>query len=301
MRLAVGVLWVCAGLLQLQPFMFTKGFAGDVLGNAAHSQPAPLNRVITFTETVFAAHPVTCNWVLAIAELLIGTAMTMGNHGRLTRIACVASIGWGLGVWCIGEGMGGLPTGHAASSTGAPGAAALYVVLTIAAFPRRTAAGGEAPLPTRFLTRMWVLIWLVGAILAALPAQWGARGLSAQAGMGWMMSPSWATGSTLAVATWLHALPAVAAALASAAMITVQLGVGLGGLRRGAVGRVAVLVGGGLSLIFWMFGQGFAGISTGTATDVGTAPLVVLLAAGVLSRRDDRRLQPAGYPTPVRT
>jgi hypothetical protein len=41
------------------------------------------------------------------------------------KVALLASFGWSLGVWWIGEGLGGLSTGTASPLTGAPGAALL--------------------------------------------------------------------------------------------------------------------------------------------------------------------------------
>lgn len=275
--------------------MFTTGFASDVLGSAALSQPAPLGRGITLTEHVVVANPVAWNWVFAVAELLIGVGMVLGRDGRIARVACMGSIGWGLGVWVVGEGLGGLLTGHAALGTGAPGAALLYVLLTVAAWPRHADDRGEVPLPRCLLTAAWVLLWLIGAVLDALPAQWGARGLSAQAAMGWMMSPSWAAGPALGVARWFGTLPVGGAVLATLVVVALQAAVGLGVLRRGVPAGMAVLGGAVLSAVFWVFGQGFGGVSTGTATDVGTAPLVVLLAAAVRAGRAQCPA-PAGGP-----
>jgi hypothetical protein len=278
----------------MQPFMFTKGFASEVLGSAAVSQPAPMRQTITTVEHVVGAHPAAWNLLFAITELLIGVGMLASRDGRFARVACRCSIAWGLGVWTVGEGFGGLLTGHAAASTGAPGAAALYVLLSVVAWPKPSARGVEEPLSACLLANTWRFVWLCGAALAVLPAQWGATGLGGQAAMGWMMSPTWAVHPTLAVATWLNALPPWSAAALSISVVTVLLAIAIN-QRRGKPTSPALLAGAGLAIVFWMFGQGFGGLSTGTATDVGTGPLVVVLAIAVSAALNAEHAEP---PTP---
>jgi hypothetical protein len=41
-----------------------------------------------------------------------------------------------------------------------------------------------------------------------------------------------------------------------------------------------------VSLAFWMIGQGFGGVFTGQATDVGTAPLVIAMAVMLLAEHN---------------
>ena len=292
------MLWLIAGGLQLQPFMFTGGFASDVLGSAAVSQPTPLTDVITSVERLVAAHPAVWNIGFAGGELLIGAAMLLSRRGRLARVACASSVAFGGGVWIVGEGAGGLLTGHAALSTGAPGAALLQVVLTLASWPG--AASGqktdpekglpEKNLPAVLLGRTWTLVWVPGAVLALLPAQRGRSGLSDQAAMGWMMSPAWATPPTRGLATWLAGLTPWTAAAISAALALLFLAIAGGARIRGTLGHRALIAGVVLALAFWMFGQGFGGLSTGTATDVGTGPLLVLLAIAVHASRPTARL-----------
>jgi len=298
LRGAIGVLWLIAGGLQLQPFMFTGEFASDVLGSAALSQPTPLHDVITSVEGHVAAHPAVWNIVFAGGELLIGAAMLLSRRGRLARVACASSVAFGGGVWIVGEGAGGLLTGHAALSTGAPGAALLYVVLTVASWPELASGQTTQPqkglpekdLPAALLGRTWILVWVSGAVLALLPAQRGVSGLSDQAAMGWMMSPAWATHPTHALASWLVGLAPWTAAAISAALALLFLAIAGGARIRGTLGGRAMIAGVVLALALWMFGQGFGGLSTGTATDVGTGPLLVLLAIAVHASRPTARL-----------
>jgi hypothetical protein len=280
LRAAVGALWLIAGGLQLQSFMFTRGFAQDVLGSAALSQPAPIASIIHTAERVVSAHPAPWNWVFALTELLIGAGLLFFRSGRVLRLACWGSVAFGAGIWIVGEGLGGLLNGTAALSTGLPGAALLYSLLTIAAWP--STAGEDRPLPQRTLRVLWSTVWVLGALFVFIPQQWGASGLSAQAAMGWMMSPHWTTGATLAVVNWLAALSAFAAVLVCVAIAVAHSTIGLAGWRFPAAERGFVIAGAVLALAYWVFGQGFGGVSTGTATDVGSGPVIIVLAAAVL-------------------
>jgi hypothetical protein len=255
-----------------------------------------LQKVIASMERLVAAHPGYWNSVFAGGELLIGAAMLFSRAGLVARVACWSSIAFGAGVWIVGEGAGGLLTGQAALSTGAPGAALLYVVLTVAAWPALVggqSSQAERMLPDSLLKVTWIFVWVCGAVLALLPNQRGANGLGDQAAMGWMMSPSWATHPTHALATWLAGLTPWTAAALSTALVLVFLAVASAPLTRGATARCGLAAGVGISLFFWMFGQGFGGLSTGTATDVGTGPLLVMLTVAVSSLGTARRSEPS--------
>lgn len=267
----MGALWAAAGCLQLQPFMFTRAFAEDVLGTAALSQPPPLRWAIRTSESVVGANPAAWNWSFALAELAIGCGLIALRRGRLLQVACWASVGFGLGVWIIGEGAGGLLTGTAALSTGAPGAALLYAGLTAIGWPSARPVGA---VPVRAL---WAAVWTSGAALVFVPAQWGAHGLAAQAAMGWMMSPHWSAGAAYALTRALRTMAAPTAdAICLVTALTYSV-IGLCPYRQ----RASAVLGAMIAVAWWVFGQGFGGLSTGTATDVGAGPALVLLAAVV--------------------
>jgi hypothetical protein len=52
-----------------------------------------------------------------------------------------------------------------------------------------------------------------------------------------------------------------------------------------------------LSLVFWVVGQGLGGVFTGQATDVSTAPLMILIASLLFARGPFTELRPATTPT----
>ncbi len=72
-----------------------------------------------------------------------------------------------------------------------------------------------------------------------------------------------------------------------------QVFVGAGVLLAGRARQAAVWTGIGLSLVYWVFGQGLGQFWSGLATDPATAPLMILLGAAVLGAAPGR-LKPGG-------
>ncbi|MFL5842550.1 MAG: hypothetical protein ACJ77Z_19055, partial [Thermoleophilaceae bacterium] len=116
------MLWLIDAALQAQSFMFTRGFATQVIGAAGQGQPGFVSNPLHWASTVIAAHPVAWNLPFGGIQLLLGFGLLVP---RTARLALAASIGWALGVWYLGEGLLGLASGHASAITGAPGAALL--------------------------------------------------------------------------------------------------------------------------------------------------------------------------------
>jgi hypothetical protein len=122
LQIALGLLWLLDGGLQLQPFMLGTGFAKQVIAPAAAGQPRFVATAVQWGASVIAAHPVAWDVPFAVAQLLIGLGLLVPHTARL---ALAASLPWSLGVWFFGEGLSGLAGGHASLLTGAPGSALL--------------------------------------------------------------------------------------------------------------------------------------------------------------------------------
>jgi hypothetical protein len=56
--------------------------------------------------------------------------------------------------------------------------------------------------------------------------------------------------------------------------------------------KPALVIGIAISIAYWVIGQGLGGVFTGQATDIGTAPLVILIA-GLLYAHTQRKPAPA--------
>ena len=138
LQLALGALWLLDAILQYQPVMFTRAFS-QMLAAAAEGNPAFVSRPILWDAHLVGQHPVALNTAFATIQLLLG----LGIAWRPTvRLALGASIVWALGVWWLGEGLGGVLTGTASPLSGAPGPVILYALLAVLLWPRDRAARG---------------------------------------------------------------------------------------------------------------------------------------------------------------
>jgi len=164
LQVALGVLWLIDGVLQAQPFMFTRGFATQVVAPNGQGQPGFVAEPVHWASTVISAHPVAWNIPFVAVQLALGVGLLFR---RTARLALAASIAWALGVWYLSEGLSGLASGQASLLTGAPGSAFLLAVLAAAAWP------GEDEAPARWLPFAWAVVWVGGAVFQALPQNQG--------------------------------------------------------------------------------------------------------------------------------
>jgi hypothetical protein len=171
LQLALAGIWLLDGVLQYQPFMFTKAFGQMIAGTAA-GNPAVIARPITWNATLVEHHAVLLNTLFATIQLLLG----LGIAFRPTvRIALAASVAWSLGVWWFGEGLGGMLAGTASPVNGAPGAVILYALLAVLLWPSGARAG-TAPFAAaqavgaRAARALWLVLWLSLAWFAVTPA-----------------------------------------------------------------------------------------------------------------------------------
>ena len=131
LQLVLAGIWLLDGVLQYQPFMYTKAF-GKLLAAGATTNPSVIARPITWDATLVNHHLVLVNTIFATIQLLLG----LGIAFRPTvRLALAASVAWSLGVWWFGEGLGGMLSGTASPVNGAPGAVILYALLAVLLWP----------------------------------------------------------------------------------------------------------------------------------------------------------------------
>jgi hypothetical protein len=271
LQLALGLLWLLDGALQLQPFMLGTGFANQVIAPAATGQPHFVAGGVRWGAGVIAAHPVAWDVPFATTQLLLGIGLLVP---RTARLALAASLPWALGVWYFGEGLSGLAGGHASLLTGAPGAALLYGVLALAAWPAHDPSDQA---PGRWLPLAWATLWLDGAVFQALPGQNTGKAVAAAITGGNDGAPGWLVRLDTSIATWTthHGAAVVIALVVSEALI------GAGALHRRTRGP-ALGAGFVLALAIWIVGQDFGQLFTGQATDPNTAPIIALLAIATL-------------------
>jgi hypothetical protein len=271
LQIALGLLWLLDGALQLQPFMLGTGFATQIIAPVAAGQPHFVSAPVLWGSRVIAAHPVAWDVPFAAAQLLIGLGLLFP---RTVKLALAASIPWSLGVWFFGEGLSGLASGHASLLTGAPGSVLLYGVLALAAWPR---SDSSREAPARWLPIAWAVLWVGGAIFQALPGQNTGTAVAGAINSG---APGSLGRLDSSVAGWItrHGTAVVVALVVAEALI------GLGALYRRSRGP-AVAAGFVLALAIWVVGQDLGLLYTGQATDPNTAPIIALMAIAILGTR----------------
>jgi hypothetical protein len=272
LQVALGALWLLDGGLQAQPFMFTNGFATQLVAPTGQGQPGVVSGPIHFMSTLIGAHPFAWNLVFAGIQLLLGVGLLVR---RTARITLIASIGWALGVWYLGEGLSGLASGHASLLTGAPGSALLYAVLAVAAWPR----GSSYRAPARWLVWAWALLWVGAAAFQLAPGQNSGSAVASLLTGSAGEAPGWLARIDTSLATWTghHG------GLAVYGLAAVELLVGGAALSRRT--RPSALAAGlVLSVAIWVIGQDFGQLYSGQATDPNSAPLIALMAVALLAR-----------------
>lgn len=271
LRRALGVLWLAGALVKiLLPFGDRPGEQSYEQTMAAETGPPGLHHVLAREASAFAAHPFLW-WLPAAVELCIGVCLIARPASRR---ALAASAGWALVVWVAGEGMGGLFSGSSVLGD-YPGAALLYAGAAVMGHWSRTG---------------WLALWLGAAFFTALPQ-------NGEAGWPFMLtvSQSEAPGQLRTVDTaelrWLTVGNTNIVGIAAPAVcLAVAVTVFLGFLTRLFL-SLSVLV----ALAGWVGVRNRGGILTGSATDVGTGPVLILLAAAFWPAAGTRR--PRAYQT----
>jgi cytochrome oxidase Cu insertion factor (SCO1/SenC/PrrC family) len=137
LRIGFGLLWLFDGILQAQPGM-AVGLPSQVIEPSATSSPLWVQHLINWAGTAWSYHPVQAGAAAVWIQIGIGLWLLLAARGPLSRLAGLAGAGWGLIVWVFGEAFGGVLAPGLSWLTGAPGAAAFYVVAgVLAALPVR--------------------------------------------------------------------------------------------------------------------------------------------------------------------
>ena len=150
LRIGFGLLWIFDGILQAQPKM-AIGLPSQVIQPTAASSPHWVQQVVNWVGTTWSYHPMQAGASAVWIQVGIGVWMLASSRGPLSRLAGLASVGWGLVVWIFGESFGGIFAPGLTWLFGAPGAVLIYMV-----------AGGLIALPER----TWHARWLGRGILA---------------------------------------------------------------------------------------------------------------------------------------
>ncbi len=296
LQLGLAAIWLLDGVLQYQPFMFTKAF-GQMIGATSSGNPGVVSHPINWNAALIEHHLVLLNAIFATVQLLLGLGIA---YRPTVRLALAASIVWALGVWWFGEGLGGVLSGAADPVNGAPGAVILYALLAVLLWPsdRLVPSGALAPfvaaraVGAHVARALWLVLWGSLAYFALTPANRAPQALHDMiAGM--------ASGEP----GWLAALDKHSAALvahqglAASIVLAIALAiVAVGVFLPSPVARATLILAIVLAAVIWAVGEAFGTILTGGGTDPNSGPLLALLAlsywplAAAATPRADRSL-----------
>jgi cytochrome oxidase Cu insertion factor (SCO1/SenC/PrrC family) len=293
LRVGFGVLWILDGILQAQPKM-AGGLATQVIEPIAAASPGWVQHLVNWGGTSWSFHPIQAGAASVWIQVGIGAWLLVAARGRWSRLAGLASVGWGLVVWVFGESFGGIFAPGLSWLTGAPGAVLIYAV-----------AGALIALPEDAWRRPRVGRLLLGGIgvffigMAVLQA-WPGRGywqgtLGGQPGtLAGMVQQMSTTSQPHFLSSLLASFSSFAASNGFAVnLVVVIVLAGLGAVfltGNPRLVRYGVWVGVVFGLADWVLVQdlGFLG---GLGTDPNSMiPLILLFSAGYLA------LTPAPVP-----
>jgi hypothetical protein len=276
LQIALGLVWLLDGVLQLQPYMFGPGFA-SMLGSTATGNPGVLASPILQASRLVGHDAVAWNTAFAVIQL----AIAAGLLWRPTvKAALAGSVAWSLAVWWLGEGLGGLFTGTASPVTGAPGAVILYALIAAVVWPARTDAprpggiAGYGLLASKGSRAAWLVLWGGFAYLVMQPAVRASSGLRGALAANAAGEPGWLAAPDRATAAAIGSHGAVVCVVLAVLFAAIAAGILHPVTARPALAAAAIA-----GLVIWVTGENFGQILTGTATDPNTGPLLVLLAA----------------------
>lgn len=270
----LGALWLLDGLLQLQPQMFTMNMITSIMLPNVNAQPALIAENLKWIIQLTTQYLIAASWTIAGIQVMLGLCLL---SGRYVKQAIIVSVLWALMVWYAGNGMGMLLTGQATALTGSPGAVLLYALLGLVVYPR-DASKNAGLLSREDLRRALAGLWLLAALLQVQP-YWWQRGQISHTIAG-LYSPG--TLSGLLVDPSLHWLAGITNGIEVPLNLTLillflSLAVGIAFARPPYLRQVLVLsiI---ASLLIWWGTEALGMVLTGMATDVNSAPLLILIA-----------------------
>ena len=279
----LGLIWLLDGILQFQSFMYSNGFP-QMLTGMEPGQPHWLSSSLGWGARFAGGNLDFWDTLFGLTQVAIG----LGLLFRPTvKLALAGSFVWVAIVWWFGEAFGMLFANAANPLTGAPGAVLLYALIGLIVWPNQRPGGLLGTLGTRIA---WAVLWVLMGFLWLLAPNSSANAThnaisAAPSGMGWLNSLLSSAAKATAGNGFLIALILAA--------ISILIGVAVGiDWHAHTFLWLAIY----LNILYWVFGQGFGGLATGSATDVNAGPLFVLLACAVYTALPRNPTERAGTP-----
>jgi cytochrome oxidase Cu insertion factor (SCO1/SenC/PrrC family) len=306
LRVGFGILWVFDGILQAQPQM-AGGLPQEVIKPAAATSPAWVQHLVNWGGSIWTYHPIQAGAATVWIQVGIGMWLIFAPRGWSSRLAGLASVGWGLVVWAFGEAFGGIFAPGLTVLFGAPGAVLIYAVAgALVALPERA---WESPRTGRLTLAGTGVFFLGMALLQAWPGHgfWQGTAGGQASGLAGMVQSMAGTSQPHVLASIVSAFGNFTAAhgfavnlVAVIALAAIGAAFCLSALRGDArLARIAVLVAAVFCLADWVLIEdlGFLG---GLGTDPNSMiPLILLFTAGYLAMAPAPQPEPAAAAEPT--
>jgi len=297
LQLVLAGIWLLDGVLQLQQFFFTEQFGKTMISSMAQGNPLVIAKPITWSSHIIIHNPAWTNAIFAAIQILLGLAIAWRPS---VRIGLAASVVWALGVWWVGEGLGGVLSGSANPVNGAPGAVIIYALLAVLLWPYDR-SGEDPPFVAaratgaRIAKGLWFILWASFSYFAVLGSNRSAQGLHDLIKAEENGEPGWVVSLDKGIASVVdHQGLAVSIILAILLLV-----VAIGAYLPAKAANATIVVGMVLSLLLWVIGENFGAILAGGATDVNSGPLLFLLCVAFWHTKPDPKATEAGAPLRV--
>ncbi len=288
LQLVLATIWLVDGILQLQSFFFTKSFGLQMISGMSQGNPSIIARPIDWSGSTIGHHVVLIDACFAMAQTAIAVAIAWRPT---VKIGLAVSIAWAVGVWWVGEGLGGVLNGTANPVNGAPGAVIIYALLAVLLWPSDR-AGQNAPfiaaraVGATVAKGLWLVLWGSLSYFAVLGANRSPRGLHNLITTEATGEPGWVAWIDHHLASLVDHRGLVVTVVLAMLLLVVAVGTYLPSSLANATVALAAPIG----LTFWVVGENFGSLFTNGATDVNSGPLLILLAVSYW------RLSPSPVP-----
>jgi cytochrome oxidase Cu insertion factor (SCO1/SenC/PrrC family) len=259
------------------------GLPSGVISPSAAASPSWVQHIVNNGVTIWTDHPVEAAAATVWIQLGLGIWLLVAPRGRWSRLAGLASLGWGLVVWVFGEAFGGLFAPGLTWLFGAPGAVLFYCVGgCLVALPEHAFA---TPRLGRIVVRVGGVFLLGMALLQAWPGRgyWQGRHGTLTA----MVHEMAQTPQPHVFSSWVGSFGSFVQAHGWGVNLFVVIGLAVVGALlvsgRPALIRAALIAFAVLSLAAWVLVEdlGFFG---GLGTDPNSMlPMILLLVGGYLA------------------
>jgi cytochrome oxidase Cu insertion factor (SCO1/SenC/PrrC family) len=288
LRIGFGIVWIFDGLLQAQPAM-PAGMPSNVIEPTAASSPHWVQHVVNWAGTSWSYHPIQAAAAAVWIQVGIGIFLVLAPTGRISRLAGLVSVGWGLVVWVFGESFGGIFAPGSSILFGTPGAALIYCAAgLLVALPDRH---WRTPRLGRQILAGLGLFLVAMAVLQAWPGRgfWQGTAHGQPGSLTSMVGSMASTPQPRFLSGWLTGFESFDAAHGFAVNLIVVVALAAIGAAllsgRPRLIRPALAVGAALGLATWVLVQdlGFLG---GLGTDPNSMiPLGLVAAGGYVAMR----------------